>query len=152
MLKDAAGCPVAAPSANRSGEVSPTTAAHVAESFGADVLGDDVGMIIDGGACPVGIESTIIDLCGERPALLRPGGLPAEVIESVVGPLYRPMDHEAEGRSPGQMASHYAPRLPVRLDATDCQRKEALLAFGPQVPGGSGKVLNLSPSADLSCC
>ncbi|MCG8436317.1 MAG: translation factor Sua5, partial [Gammaproteobacteria bacterium] len=60
------------------------------------------------------------------------------------------MAHEAEGRSPGQMGSHYAPRLPVRLDATDCQRREALLAFGPQVPGGSGKVLNLSPSADLT--
>ncbi len=97
---------VAAPSANRFGAVSPTTADHVA----AD-LGDDVDYILDGGPCDVGVESTIVDLSRARPVLLRPGGLPREAIEQIIGPLDAP-DAEAPA-APGTLASHYAPRAEV---------------------------------------
>ncbi len=140
-----AGVPIAAPSANPSGRVSPTTARHV-----ADDLGDAVALVLDGGPCPVGLESTVVDLSEETAAkLLRPGGLGRAAIEHITGPLAAGTENEAAPRAPGQLASHYAPRLPLRLDATDVLSDEALLAFGPVVPSGGQACLNLSPKGDL---
>jgi L-threonylcarbamoyladenylate synthase len=141
-LLEATALPVAAPSANPSGLVSPTTAHHVA----AD-LGDAVELVLDGGPCPVGVESTVVDLSGPVPVLLRPGGLDRARLERLLGPLAEASD-PARPRSPGQLASHYAPRLPVRLDATEVAPDEALLAFGPEVPPGGVARRNLSPAAD----
>lgn len=143
----AAGVPVAAPSANRSGAVSPTRAEHVAES-----LGSKVSMILDGGPCIVGVESTVLDLTGERPTLLRPGGATREAIEAVIGPIALSEalpSGDAARKSPGQLASHYAPSRPVRLDATDVSPEEGLLAFGVPIAGAKA-TLNLSPTGDLS--
>jgi L-threonylcarbamoyladenylate synthase len=143
----AAGLPIAAPSANRSGSISPTRAAHVAES-----LGDRVAMILDGGPCTVGVESTVLDLTGARPVLLRPGGATREAIEAVVGEI-GVSDALPEGdtprTSPGQLRSHYAPARPVRLEATAVSRDESLLAFGPDPPAGARQTLNLSLAGDL---
>ena len=139
-LLSAAGRPVAAPSANPSGHVSPTTAAHVAET-----LGGAVRIIIDGGPCRVGLESTVIDLTGASPRLLRPGGLPAEDIEAVTGPLARPAPGAAPA-SPGMASRHYAPGRPLRMNADCAAAGEALLAFGPDAPEGA---LNLSPVGNL---
>ena len=141
-LLEATALPVAAPSANPSGLVSPTTAQHVA----AD-LGDAVDLVLDGGPCPVGVESTVVDLSGPTPSLLRPGGLDRAELERLLGPLAEASD-PARPRSPGQLASHYAPRLPVRLDATEVAPDEALLAFGPEVPPGGVARRNLSPAGD----
>ncbi|MCA0249216.1 MAG: threonylcarbamoyl-AMP synthase [Proteobacteria bacterium] len=143
----AAGRPVAAPSANRSGAISPTRAEHVAES-----LGDKVPMILDGGPCLVGVESTVLDLSTATPTLLRPGGATREAIEKVIGPIA--LSHaiptgEASHKSPGQMQSHYAPERPMRLEATSVGVDEGLLAFGPTVPTGAMLTYNLSPTADL---
>ena len=143
----AAGRPVAAPSANRSGAISPTRAEHVAES-----LGDKVPMILDGGPCLVGVESTVLDLSTATPTLLRPGGATREAIEAVIGPIA--LSHaipsgEAAHKSPGQMQSHYAPARPVRLEATGVAADEGLLAFGPTVPAGAMLTYNLSPTANL---
>ncbi len=136
--------PIAAPSANPSGRVSPTTARHV-----ADDLGDAVDLVLDGGACPVGLESTVVDLSEAGPArLLRPGGLARTAIEAIAGPLMATADAAAP-RAPGQLLSHYAPRLPVRLDAIEVSADEALLAFGAAVPAGARAALNLSPTGDL---
>ncbi|MFH5925425.1 L-threonylcarbamoyladenylate synthase [Roseomonas xinghualingensis] len=143
-LLRAAGTPVAAPSANRSGGVSPTTAAHVLEG-----LSGRIAAVVDGGPCEVGVESTVLDLSGLTPVLLRPGGVPAEAIEAVTGPLLRP-EQAGEGealRSPGMMLSHYAPGLPVRLDAREAAPDEALLAFGPPLPGAA-VTWNLSGRGD----
>jgi len=145
------GRPVVAPSANRSGHVSPTTAQHVL----ADLRGR-IDLIVDGGATPVGVESTIVSCLGE-PALLRPGGVPRAAVERVLGyPLREPPVQEAidQGEAPlapGQLASHYAPRTPLLLDATNVVIGEALLAFGPQGPTGAEPVrtLNLSVRGDL---
>jgi L-threonylcarbamoyladenylate synthase len=143
--------PVVAPSANRSGHVSPTTAAHVA----ADLSGR-IDLIIDGGAAPVGVESTIVACLGE-PALLRPGGVPRAAIERALGKALAgasaamPPDDEAP-LAPGMLASHYAPRTPIRLHAGSVEPGEALLAFGPALPQGaehSKKTLNLSARGDL---
>jgi L-threonylcarbamoyladenylate synthase len=141
------GRPLAAPSANRSGQVSPTTAHHV-----LDGLGGRIAAVLDSGPCPVGVESTVLDLTGQRPVLLRPGGAPAEAIEALTGPVARAL-HAGESaapgpRSPGLMASHYAPTLPVRRDAETVGPEEALLAFGPPLPG-AGAVFTLSASGDL---
>ena len=148
-LLRAAGRPVAAPSANRSGRVSPTTVAHVLEG-----LGGRIAAIIDSGPCVVGVESTVLDLIGAQPVLLRPGGVPAEAIAAISGPIGRPIPREADDigrglRAPGMMASHYAPGLPVRLNATTVGGAEALLAFGPALPG-AGLTFNLSETADLT--
>ncbi|MEJ2121012.1 MAG: L-threonylcarbamoyladenylate synthase [Alphaproteobacteria bacterium] len=143
-LLNAADRPVAAPSANRSGAVSPTHAEHVAED-----LGDAVALILDGGACPVGIESTVLDLSGETPTLLRPGAVTAEAIEAEIGTLE--IDDGGDGvRAPGQLKSHYAPETPLRLGSEDPRPGEALLAFGSDVPPGFATVLNLSESGDLT--
>ncbi len=138
-LLRAFGRPLVAPSANPSGQLSPTTAADVRET-----LGDKVAVILDGGPCRVGIESTVVDVSGDRPALLRPGGVTTEAIESILGPLASA--GEGPLRSPGQLESHYAPALPVRLGAAEARPGEALLAFGPAASGE----LNLSPSGDLT--
>ncbi|WP_119460042.1 L-threonylcarbamoyladenylate synthase [Rhodospirillaceae bacterium SYSU D60014] len=139
--------PLAAPSANVSGKISPTTAAHVADS-----LGGKVAMILDGGACSVGVESTVVDLTGDKPRLLRPGGITEEQLAAVVGPLATVSTSAGdEARpSPGMLASHYAPDLPLRLDAGTLRSGEALLAFGPQPLPGAAAVANLSPSGDLT--
>lgn len=136
----AAGRPVAAPSANRSGAVSPTLAQHVAES-----LGERVGLIVDGGPCRVGVESTVLDLSTPRPTLLRPGGVTAEQLEQALGePLACPHQDPEAPKSPGMLASHYAPGLPVRLDAPFREEGEALLGFGAM-----DATLNLSPTGNL---
>jgi len=147
-LMRAAGVPIAAPSANRSGAVSPTLAAHVAES-----LGSRVSLILDGGPCTVGVESTVLDLTGETPTMLRPGGATREAIEAVIGPIA--LSHvlptgDAARKSPGQLASHYAPSRPVRLEAAQIAADEGLLAFGPRPLPGARLTLNLSPSGDLT--
>ncbi|MFI4985923.1 MAG: L-threonylcarbamoyladenylate synthase [Alphaproteobacteria bacterium] len=138
--------PIAAPSANRSGAVSPTTAAHVADS-----LGGRVALILDGGPCPVGLESTVVDLSAREARLLRPGGITLEALEAVIGPLAHDADADAKRHSPGQLASHYAPRAPLRLEARgEAREGEALLAFGPEPPTGFAASLNLSPAGDLA--
>ena len=144
----AAGLPLAAPSANRSGAVSPTRAEHVAES-----LGERVPLILDGGPCLVGVESTVLDLTGATPVLLRPGGATREAIEAVVGPIALSdalPDGDSARSSPGQLESHYAPSRPVGLEATTVAADEGLLAFGPRPPVGAMLTCNLSPTADLA--
>src|SRR5215831_6327925 len=137
------GRPIAAPSANRSGRVSPTEAAHVAEE-----LGEKVALILDGGSTPVGLESTVLDLSGATPALLRPGAVTLEQLTDLLGPIVR----SAAGapKSPGMLQSHYAPDLPVRPDATEARPGEALLAFGPDAPLGFAEISWLSRSGDLA--
>lgn len=125
-LLKAAGVPVAAPSANKSGSISPTSPAHVAES-----LGDAVDLILAAGSCSVGLESTVVDLSGDEPVVLRPGGITAEQISDVLGfeVRYAEGDQDAP-KSPGLLLKHYAPNKPVRLRAIDVREGEALLAFG----------------------
>ena len=130
-LLEAADRPIAAPSANRSGQVSPTCVRHV-----MDGLGGRIAAVLDSGRCEVGIESTVLDLSGRLPVLLRPGGVAAEGLEACLGPVQRGGAAGAAARSPGLMASHYAPELPVRLAAAAVAGDEALLAFGPPLPGG----------------
>jgi L-threonylcarbamoyladenylate synthase len=142
-LLRATGRPVAAPSANRSGRVSPTEAAHVAEE-----LGDKVAMILDDGPTPIGLESTVLDLSGETPALLRLGAVTLEQLRELLGPIVVP--GPGRPKSPGMLASHYAPRLPVRLDAKEPRPGEALLAFGADAPPGFAEVVWLSRSGDLT--
>ena len=144
-LIHASGRPIAAPSANRSGAVSPTLAAHVAQS-----LGDRVKLILDGGPCAVGLESTVLDLTTATPTLLRPGGATREEIETVIGPVALSNaipNGDAAHKSPGQLASHYAPSRPVRLEAVAAEAGEALLGFGPNAPAA---MLNLSKTGDLA--
>ena len=141
---EAAGHPLAAPSANLSGAVSPTSAPHVAES-----LGNKVSLILDGGPCRVGVESTVVDLSGKTPAILRPGGLAREEIETVIGPVIEDDGSDDAPRSPGRLMRHYATRLPLRLGAVEPRREEALLAFGPSVPSGARTMLNLSAAGDV---
>ena len=144
------GRPIVAPSANRSGHVSPTTAQHV-----MDDLGGRINFILDGGPAAVGVESTIV-ACLDRPMLLRPGGLPREQIEAVLEstldePPVGAFDTEAP-LAPGMLESHYAPRARLRLDAVEVNPGEALLAFGSRLPPGTQDaaiVLNLSPNGDL---
>ncbi len=144
-LLSAAGRPLAAPSANRSGCVSATNAQHV-----ADDLGSHVAMILDGGATQHGIESTIVSLADERPSLLRPGAIPIDVIEAALGaPLTRQTDAQGAPRSPGQLQSHYAPRAALRLNAVAPMSGEALLAFGPVKQEFEARVVNLSERGDL---
>lgn len=148
VLLEATDRPVAAPSANRSGRVSPTNADHV--------LGDLDGRIdavLDGGATEVGVESTIVSCLEGAPRLLRPGGVPREAIEELLG---QRLENGSEGGNsplaPGMLASHYAPRAQVRLNATRIEAGEAALLFGSQILPGSETakaVLNLSGNGDL---
>jgi len=131
--------PVAAPSANPSGRISPTTAAHVIAG-----LSGEIDAIVDGGTCTVGVESTIVDCSGAEPVILRAGGIPAEALEACLGmPLATPSD-PATPTSPGQLLSHYAPQGSVRLNARHFDRHETGLGFG-----AVDASLNLSPSGDL---
>jgi L-threonylcarbamoyladenylate synthase len=140
-LLAAAGKPIAAPSANSSGRISATTAAHVAEE-----LTGKVDMVLDGGPAALGIESTVIGFDDGRAVLLRPGAIARDAIEKITGPLAAPDERVS---SPGQLASHYAPRASLRLNATKIHPDEALLAFGPHVPQGARTTANLSPTGDL---
>lgn len=147
-LLAAVGRPIAAPSANRSGQVSPTTADHVLAG-----LAGRIAAVLDSGPCPVGVESTVLDLTG-RPFLLRPGGVPREAIEALIGPIQTGIPHAAAQaprtlRSPGLLVSHYAPTLPVRLEAETVAADEALLAFGPPLTG-AGVTYQLSANTDLA--
>ena len=145
------GGAVVAPSANLSGHVSPTTAAHVASD-----LSGRIDLILDGGAVSVGVESTIL-ACFEEAMLLRPGGLAREAIERVLGRALQRLpedavNDDAQPLAPGMLASHYAPRTPVRLNASHVEPDEALLAFGHAAPEGAHAakaVMNLSETGDL---
>lgn len=142
-LLAATGLPLAAPSANRSGHVSPVTAAHV-----RDDLDGRIDAILDGGPTTVGIESTIISCLGEKPLLLRPGGIPRQAIEDILRqPLFD--DSRKDVRAPGLLATHYAPRARLRLEAMDLQAGEAGLDFGGRFPKAA-HVLDLSPRRDLT--
>lgn len=134
--------PLAAPSANRSGAVSPTRAEHVRES-----LGDRVDYILDGGPCPVGVESTIVKLENENVILLRPGGVGAEEIERVLGRSVERAKSSAPVEAPGMLASHYAPNARLRLNAARPEANEAYLAFG--AAPANPRALNLSARGDL---
>ena len=120
-----AGVPIAAPSANASGEPSATTPKHVAES-----LGDNVDFILAAGACDVGLESTVLDLSGDVPIILRPGAITPEDLEPILGTVEIDDGHHDAPKSPGQLLKHYAPSIPVRMNAVDVEEGEALLAFG----------------------
>ena len=157
--------PIAAPSANPSGSLSPTDARHVAEG-----LGGKVDMILDGGKCPGGLESTVIDLSVAEARILRPGLVTQEAIEAALGAPVRVAESEipADGgptqggpthggptedgeplKSPGMLSSHYAPKKPLRLNAARAEAGEAFLAFGPNAPPSILASLNLSPKGDL---
>lgn len=145
-----AGIPVAAPSANTSGKLSPTTPVHVAES-----LGTQVDLILAGGRAAIGVESTVINMTGKIPTILRPGGITREQLEKVLGtvadaPAAAMSGHEGL-LSPGMLASHYAPDASVRLNATRVEDDEALLAFGDdhRIKGGVARI-NLSEQGDLN--
>lgn len=149
-LIDGFGKPLAAPSANRSGRVSPTTAQHV-----ADDLGGRIELILDGGRCRVGVESTILAVNGSKLQLLRPGGIPAEMIEEAAGRAVEraaPLADSTAVIAPGMLASHYAPDASVRLNASEVMPGEALIKFGSLPLKGEDQakaVMDLSPSRDL---
>jgi L-threonylcarbamoyladenylate synthase len=140
-LLRAVGVPVVAPSANVSGRVSPTTAGHVLEG-----LAGRIDAVLDCGACRVGVESTVVDVSGARPALLRAGGITEAAIADLVGALGAAVGGVLRG--PGQLVSHYAPVLPLRLNAEGCGADEGLLAFGAPV-GSGGAVYQLSARRDV---
>jgi L-threonylcarbamoyladenylate synthase len=135
--------PIAAPSANLSGTVTATTARHVWESLGAGV-----DLILDGGATMHGLESTIVGLAAREVTLLRPGAVPRNEIERIVGPLAQGYDEERAPHSPGRLRSHYATSVPLRLNATHVDADEALLAFGAPLSGAK-RIRNLSPAGDV---
>ena len=145
-LLEATGRPLAAPSANRSGHVSATRAAHVATD-----LGDRVEMILDGGPTAYGLESTILAVTDDEITLLRPGAIAIETLEAIAG---RPISlvNLKSGEAPkssGQLASHYATRAQLRLNVASTRAGEALMAFGPQPIACAGPIINLSPSGDM---
>jgi L-threonylcarbamoyladenylate synthase len=143
-LLRAVGKPIAAPSANRSGRISATTAEHVLEE-----LDGRIAAVLDGGPCRVGLESTVLDVTEAQPVLLRPGGVALEDIQAEIGNV-RAHDPGAPPRAPGMLASHYAPTRPLRLDAREVGPGEALLAFGRHAPKGAKEVRWLSRTGDLS--
>jgi L-threonylcarbamoyladenylate synthase len=145
----ALGRPIAAPSANRSGAISPTSVEHVLAG-----LENRIAAIIDSGPCRVGLESTVLDLSGPTPFLLRPGGVNLEALEAAIGKVQRGITPERADasrslRSPGLLLSHYAPKLPLRTNAETLRQHEALLAFGPPLPGAK-LVFQLSESQNLN--
>jgi len=145
-LIEAAGRPLAAPSANRSGKISPTNAQAVAEG-----LGDAIGLVIDGGPTQVGVESTIVKVENGAVYMLRPGGVAAEEIEAVAGKALIRAGDNAAIQAPGMLASHYAPNAHMRLNATHVDEGEALLGFGPERIDGADNaraVLVLSETGD----
>ncbi len=156
-LLKAAGIPVAAPSANASGTLSPTSPIHVEES-----LGNKIDMILAAGSCAVGLESTVLDCSGDVPVILRPGAVTTEELSRVLECDVKIDSGDSEQpKSPGMLQKHYAPSIPVRLNAIDLEPGEALLAFGSDTfmgvkGGGSAKDLpetqrrNLSEDGDLN--
>ena len=157
QLIEKSGVPIAAPSANKSGQLSPTTPHHVSDS-----LGEAVGLILAGGPAKFGLESTVLDLSGEKPVILRPGAVTAEEIEEILEEkvAYEFDTKEHAPKSPGQLLRHYAPSIPLRLKAVDVEPGEALLAFGSTKfmglkGGGFAKdmpkdsIKNLSEGGDL---
>lgn len=143
------GGPIAAPSANRSGGISPTSTAHVQAS-----LDGRINAIIDSGPCRVGLESTVIDLSGPMPFLLRPGGVNLEALEASIGRVQQGISNERVGssrtlRSPGMLLSHYAPELPLRIRAGTVEQGEALLGFGKLLPGAA-LMFQLSETENLN--
>jgi L-threonylcarbamoyladenylate synthase len=143
-LIEAADRPLAAPSANRSGRVSPTTAVAVEEELGARV-----DLILDGGPCDVGLESSVIAVNDAGVSVLRPGAITRTMVEAVCGPFLNSIPHPDRPRSPGQLLNHYAPETRVRLNAESVEADEALLAFGPEPLEGAKIGLNLSHNSDL---
>ncbi|RMF39152.1 MAG: threonylcarbamoyl-AMP synthase [Alphaproteobacteria bacterium] len=141
-LLAAFGEPLAAPSANPSGRVSPTTARHVMEG-----LGGRIAAVIDGGTCGVGIESTVLSLCGPHPVLLRAGGVPREALLAAGLDRLDVPDPAQPAASPGMLESHYATRAPIRLNADRPRPGELWLGFGDDM---QGEGLNLSPAGDLA--
>lgn len=142
LLREFRG-PVAAPSANRSGRISPTSAQHVLTE-----LDGRIAAVLDSGPCAVGLESTVLDLSGPMPVLLRPGGVSLEALEALIGPIQQAAAESLAPASPGMLVSHYAPALPVRLNATGVAPDEALLAFGPPLPGAA-HIFQLSEAQNL---
>jgi L-threonylcarbamoyladenylate synthase len=139
------GGALAAPSANRSGRLSATRAEHVIAQ-----LGERIALVLNAGPCAIGLESTIVSLAGETPALLRLGGVPAGAVEAALGAKLARASAGDPVTAPGMLQSHYAPRLPLRLDASSIAPDEALLAFGPKpLAGRPVAAKNLSPSGDL---
>lgn len=140
-LLKAFGKTLAAPSANKSGRISPTESHHVSQSLGEGIP------ILEGGKSTVGLESTIVDVSYDQPYLLRHGAILKDQLESVLGcdVLDKTMPEDGKVLSPGQMLSHYAPRLPLRINVTEPRARDALLGFGP-MPNAT---LNLSPTNDL---
>ncbi|MCJ2050766.1 L-threonylcarbamoyladenylate synthase [Methylobacterium sp. J-070] len=144
------GRPVAAPSANRSGRVSPTRASHVLDDLAGRIAG-----VLDGGDTPVGVESTVVACLGGVPRLLRPGGITRAALRDVLGldPAAPDAADPDRPAGPGMLASHYAPRARVRLDVTQVEPGEAVLLFGAARPAGglaAAATLNLSPAGDLA--
>ena len=158
QLLSAAGCPVAAPSANPFGGISPTTADHV-----MDGLDGRIDAVVEGGSCGVGLESTVVSLMNDRPLLLRPGGLPAELLESLIGPLDRassdPAKDDAAQPAPGMLSRHYAPQTKLRLIGADetaeavADQRCGLLTYGERpLRGNFERIERLSPVDDLRTC
>ena len=158
QLLKSAGCPVAAPSANPFGGISPTTARHV-----FDGLGDKVDAILDGGPCAVGVESTVVSFMESRPIVLRPGGCPIEDIERLIGPVDRavpdPSRDDSAQPAPGMLSRHYSPRTPLMLIDADHDaiavsgRSCGLLTYGTGTESGPFvRIENLSPPCDLQTC
>ena len=147
---EAARLPIAAPSANLSGQVSPTTAQHV-----ADGLGGSVDMILDGGPCKIGVESTVLALDGDAPLILRPGAITAEALADVLGePVETVVSSQTNSpdvptKSPGTATRHYAVRAKLRLNATTVANDEGFLAFGEGSPPGGAITRNLSSNGNL---
>jgi len=144
LLKEA-GCPVAAPSANSSGHVSPTLAEHVQHSW-PDSNSTGPGVIVDGGPCQIGLESTVVEVDSDGCTLLRPGGITSDDLEKIVGQLAIADGSSDAPRSPGMLARHYAPATPVILNASCPETAGAFLGFGPNMPDAT---LNLSVSGSL---
>ena len=135
------GKPVVAPSANKSGRISPTTAGHIMDDYG-----NEAPFTLDGGPCQVGVESTVLLCDDDNVAVLRYGGLAVEEIEKLIGPVIRPEKDENAPHSPGQLKSHYAPNIPLRMNANEVFEGEALLGFG----NAPNAVLNLSETENLT--
>ena len=137
--------PIAAPSANKSGSVSPTKAEHVLDS-----LGDSIDLILDGGACQVGIESTIIDLSTNNPCVLRTGGVPIENLVRQLENIQIVKGDDHPPKAPGMLSHHYATTIPLRMNAEEVYAGEALLAFGGRTLGPAVAVANLSRAGDVN--
>ena len=138
------GVPVAAPSANKSGMVSPTEASHVSEVFG-----NQISMVLDGGPCTIGVESTVLDLTGSNPVILRHGGVTFEEIKLVTANVNQSSQSNPNIASPGMLLNHYATVAPLRLCIKKVFKDEALLAFGKNIPEHNGPMLNLSADSNL---